>query len=62
MKISYDNNFLFSAGKDGSLFMFDIKDCDPRGGLIKRETELSCIQTFSDEILTEKNEMEDYIQ
>ena len=37
MRISYDNNFLFTSGKDGTLVIHDIKDRDPRGGLNKRE-------------------------
>lgn len=30
LRISYDNNFLFSAGQDGLFAMFEIKDKDPR--------------------------------
>ena len=52
MRISYDNKFLFSAGKDGSLMIMDIKDKDPRGGNLK-EREVSVIDKFSEEILTE---------
>lgn len=35
MRISYDNSFLFSASRDGTLLICDIKDRDPRGGLVK---------------------------
>lgn len=59
MRISYDNKFLFSAGKDGSLMIMDIKDKDPRGGNLK-EREVSVIDKFSEEILTEKSEIDDY--
>lgn len=59
MRISFDNNFLFTAGKDGCLYIHEVKDRDPRGGLIKREREAGAIMTFSDEILTEKSEMEE---
>ena len=59
MRISYDNNFLFTAGKDGCLIIYEIKDRDPRGGLIKRERGEGAIMQFSDEILTEKPEMDD---
>lgn len=58
MKISYDNKYLFSASKDGSLLIMDIKDKDPRGGNL-REREVQILD-FSDEILTEKQEMDDY--
>lgn len=58
MRISYDNNFLFTAGKDGTLVIHDIKDRDPRGGLNKRD--LGGVLQFSEEILTEKAEMEEF--
>jgi len=60
MKISYDNKYLFTASKDGSLLIMDIKDKDPRGGNL-RERDLQILD-FSDEILTEKSEMDDYKQ
>jgi hypothetical protein len=60
MKISYDNKYLFTASKDGSLLIMDIKDKDPRGGNL-RERDLHILD-FSDEILTEKSEMDDYKQ
>jgi WD40 repeat protein len=37
MRISFDNNYLFTAGRDGTLIIYDIKDRDPRGGVIKRD-------------------------
>lgn len=43
MRISYDNNFLFTAGKDGSMMVFDIKDKDPRGGLVRQREHGSMI-------------------
>jgi len=58
MKLSYDNNYLFSAGQDGALIIHDVKDRDPRGG-VKREREGMNLP-FSDEILTEKTEIEYY--
>ena len=58
MCISYDNNYLFSAGKDGTFMIHDIKDKDPRGGVIKRD--LGGVIQFSEEILTEKAEMEEF--
>lgn len=60
MRISYDNKYLFSASKDGSLMIMDIKDKDPRGGLIQQR-EVQLLEP-SEEILTEKSEMEDYQQ
>jgi len=53
MRISFDNNFLFTAGRDGSLMILDIKDKDPRGGLVRQRDAGSMIP-FSQEILTEK--------
>lgn len=58
MKISYDNKYLFSTSKDGSLLILDIKDKDPRGGNL-REREVQILD-FSEEILTEKTEMDEY--
>ena len=31
MRISYDNNNLFTCGKDGCLIIHDVKDRDPKG-------------------------------
>lgn len=59
MRISFDNNYLFTSGKDGCLLICEIRDRDPRGGLIKRERGEGAIMAFSDEILTEKAEMDD---
>jgi WD40 repeat protein len=58
MRISFDNNYLFTAGKDGTLIIHDIKDRDPRGGVIKRD--FGGVLNFSEEILTEKQEMEEF--
>jgi len=57
MRISYDNKFLFSAGKDGSLVIMDIKDKDPRGMNLPREIK---DLEFSEEILTMQSEMEEH--
>lgn len=53
LKLSYDNHHLFSAGQDGCLIIHDVKDRDPKGKSKERE----CLP-FSDEILTEKNEID----
>ena len=58
MRLSYSNDNLFTAGKDCCLMIHDVKDKDPRGGLVKRDMDQS-ILPFSDEILTEKSEMDD---
>jgi hypothetical protein len=59
MRLSFDNNYLFSAGEDGALIIHDVKDRDPRAGG-KRDREGLGLN-FSDEILTEKQELENYI-
>ena len=55
MRISQDNNFLFTCGKDGTLMIHEIKDRDPRGMGGARKFDVS---NFSEEILTEKAEMD----
>lgn len=58
MRLSYDNNFLFTVGADGLLIIHDVKDRDPRGA--KREREGLGLP-YSDEILTEKAEIEAFV-
>jgi len=62
MRISFDNNSLFTAGEDGTLIIHEITDRDPRGGSssIKRDRD-GGLPNFSEEILTEKSEMEGYV-
>ena len=61
MRISFDNQFLFTASKDGSLMIMEIKDRDPRcSGSVKQARDTSNMLQFSEEILTEKQEMEEY--
>ena len=57
MKLSYDNNYLFSVGADGALIIHDVKDRDPRGAQRDRE---GLALPFSDEILTERTEIDQY--
>ena len=57
MRLTYDNNQLFTCGADGCLIIHDVKDRDPKGKSKERE----CLP-FSDEILTEKQEIEQYVQ
>ena len=59
LKLSYDNNWLFTCGQDGCLILHDVKDRDPRGGL-KRDREGMGLAT-SEEILTDKADIEGYI-
>ena len=58
MRLSFNNDWLFTAGKDCCLMIHEVKDRDPRGGLVKRERDAGLLP-FSDEILTEKSEMDD---
>ena len=53
MRISHDNHQLFTVGKDGCLIIHDVKDRDPKGKFRERDT-----LPYSEEILTEKNEIE----
>jgi hypothetical protein len=57
MRISFDNNNLFTVGKDGCLIIHDVKDRDPKGKTSQREG-----LQISDEILTEKTEIDGYVQ
>lgn len=58
MRLTYNNDFLFTVGKDCCLMIHEVKDKDPRGGTIKRD---GGQLPFSDEILTEKQEQEEII-
>lgn len=54
MRISYDDQYLFSCSEDGSLFMFKVADKDEQR-LNKKEK----ISTFADEILITKSDLEE---
>jgi hypothetical protein len=56
MRITHDNGYLITASRDGTLMVHEIKDKDPRG-LVARKTGDA---NFSEEILTEKTEMDAY--
>ena len=56
MRLTYDNNHLFTVGEDGCLIIYDVKDRDPKNKTKERE-----ILPYADEILTEKQEIEAYI-
>jgi WD40 repeat protein len=59
IRLSYDNNWLFTCGQDGCLFLHDVKDRDPRGGLKRDRDGLGL--AFSEEILTDKADIDGYI-
>ena len=50
MRISFDNNWLFTAGKDGSLIIHKVDDRDVRGGTKQRERDAVGNLQVSDEI------------
>jgi len=53
--MSYDDQYLFSAGDDGSLFVFKVQDKDVRG--LKRDRDLS----YAEEILITKSDLEEKV-
>lgn len=56
LRLSFDNQTLFSAGQDGLFCVFEIKDKDPKG---KKEKESIQI-VYSDEILIPKAERDKF--
>lgn len=59
MRLSFDNSVLFTVSTDGNLIIYDVKDRDTKGPAIKRIDDFTGITTFSEEILTEKSEMQE---
>lgn len=57
MRISSDNKLLFTAGMDGAIIMYEIKDPQIANPAIKYD--LKPIEKFSKEILTDKAHMDD---
>eukprot|EP00731_Ephydatia_muelleri_P018745 Em0011g785a len=53
MKVSYDDQYLFSVGQDGVLFCFKVTDKDGRG--LKKEKDVN----FSEEVLVTKSDLEE---
>ena len=53
--MSYDDQYLFSAGDDGSLFVFKVQDKDGRG--LKRDRDIS----YAEEILITKSDLEEKV-
>lgn len=56
MRISYDDQFLFSVAMDGSLFAFKVTDKEGRG--LKREKDI----TFSEEVLVARSDLEEKVR
>ena len=59
MRISSDNRLLFTAGMDGALIVYEIKDPQIANPAIKYD--LKPIEKFSKEILTDKAHMDDLL-
>ena len=55
MRISYDDQFLFSVGQDGSLFAFRVTDKEGRG--LKRDKDV----TYTEEVLVTKSDLEEKV-
>lgn len=55
MKISYDDQYMFSVGQDGVLFCFRVMDKDGRG--LKKEKDVN----FSEEVLVTKSDLEEKV-
>ena len=53
--LSYDDQYMFSVGEDGSLFVFKVTDKDGRG--LKRDREVA----YSEEILITKSDLEEKV-
>jgi hypothetical protein len=59
MRISSDNKLLFTAGMDGAIIMYEIKDPQIANPAVKYD--LKPIEKFSKEILTDKAHMDDLL-
>ncbi len=59
MRISSDNKLLFTAGMDGAIIMYEIKDPLIANPAVKYD--LKPIEKFSKEILTDKAHMDDLL-
>ena len=53
LRVSYDDQYLFSSSEDGTLYIFRISDKDGRNS--KRDTEI----TYAEEILVTKSDLEE---
>ncbi|GAB9468347.1 hypothetical protein Gpo141_00005666 [Globisporangium polare] len=66
LRISFDDSFLFAAGEDGSICIFEIRDKegrprvkDGRGSTIGGASEFHHLTNFSEEILVTKSDLEE---
>lgn len=55
MRISYDDNYLFSVGTDGSLFCYKVTDKDGRA--YRKDKDVG----FAEEVLVTKSDMEELV-
>ena len=55
MRMSYDDQFLFSVGQDGSLFAFRVMDKEGRG--FKRDKDVA----YAEEVLVTKSDLEEKV-
>ena len=55
MKISYDDNYLFSVAADGSLYCYRVTDKDGRG--YRRDKDVA----YAEEVLVTKSDMEELV-
>ena len=53
MRLSYNNDWLFTVGKDCCIMIHEVKDRDPRAGFVRRAQDPNLM--YSDDILTEKS-------
>jgi WD40 repeat protein len=58
LKLSYDNQYLFSGGKDGVICIFDVRDREPK--FRKDGKDLSSSTPLSDEVLIPKMEADKF--
>ena len=56
LRLSFCNNYLFSTGEDGHLYLYDVKDKGPGG--LRKDKEIIGLD-FSDEILTQESQIEE---
>ncbi len=55
MRMSYDDQFLFSVGQDGSLFSFRVTDKEGRG--LKRDKDVA----QAEEVLVTRSDLEEKV-
>ena len=58
MRLNYRNDHLFTVGKDGAIFIMEVKDRDPKWEKFPYDDRKK--MNYSEEILTEKQEILDF--